>query len=221
MSELVLASTTESQAELDRVTGATNTEPSAEEDQPLEAQEQPAVDDQSSERHKSHKFQKRIDGLVRQRREAEDRATAAELRAAQLEAQLSGSRPDASGVTDAMRAEVQQLPHLGIITHFLKTNPEVAMAVNAMPPAQAVAELKRMNSDFEAGFNNRMEEAEEPEPEHHTSRAAATASRAPAPIKPLSGGGTRSSVPLDEMSYGEFRRVRDAQERNWRRGVQR
>jgi hypothetical protein len=38
-------------------------------------------------------------------------------------------------------------------------------------------------------------------------------SAAPAPIKPVGGSATKSSVPLDEMPYSEYRKLRDQQER--------
>jgi hypothetical protein len=221
--DIVIASTTASQAELDAVTGA-NTEPEKEQES-REAQEQPPADDQAGERHKSRSFQKRIDGLVRKSREADDRAAAFERENAELRAELNRFKPDASGVTEAMRAEVQQLSHLAGINHFLSTNPHVAAALNAMPAGQVLAELKRMNADFEAAFTNnyRPEETEEPEPGHRTSRAAAGASRAPAPIKPISGNGVRPPIDLNDpnVPYREWRAVRDKQEKAWRRGVQR
>ena len=39
-------------------------------------------------------------------------------------------------------------------------------------------------------------------------------SKPPAPIRPLGGSSTKSSVPPDEMTYREYRRYRDAEERN-------
>src|SRR5262252_5401973 len=138
--EVVIASTTDSQTELDRAAGVAVEEPEKPEPEGAQPEE-------SSERHKNRGFQKRIDGLVKRSREAEDRATAAERRAAELESELNRFKPDASGVTSEMRAEVQKLPHLAGISHFLSTNPQIAEALNAMPAAQAVVELKRMNAD--------------------------------------------------------------------------
>lgn len=39
----------------------------------------------------------------------------------------------------------------------------------------------------------------------------------PAPIKPVGGSGTKSNVPMDELDYRDFRRIRDEQERASRR----
>jgi hypothetical protein len=221
MQELVYASTTEDQETLDRVSGATAAAEGEQDSR--EAQEQPMVEDHG-ERHKTP-GQRRFDAITRQKYKAEERATAAEERAlaaerktAEFEARFNNSsKPDEDAFRARLAAEVQQLPHFGVIQHFVSTHPQINTWLSSLPPAQQFAYIWRMNSDWEAGM---QAASEQPEPENRAPRATAGVSNAPAPIKPLSGSNTKSSMPLDDLPYQDFRRAREAQIR-MRRGVSR
>jgi hypothetical protein len=87
----------------------------------------------------------------------------------------------------------------------LAEHPEVAAELNKMPIERAVKETAEALVILKY-------EAQRASGQQAPARRAV--SQAPTPIKPLGGGNTKSSVPLDSLSYQDFRRVRDQQQKN-------
>jgi hypothetical protein len=81
-------------------------------------------------------------------------------------------------------------------TLFLARNPQEVSKLQGVPEHLALAHVAQLTARLSHDFNRRP------------------TSKAPAPIRPLSGSSTKSSVPPDEMPYQEYRRMRDAQEKN-------
>jgi hypothetical protein len=84
----------------------------------------------------------------------------------------------------------------------LAEHPEVAAELNKMPIERAVRETQEALIILKY-------EAQKAAGQQATAPRARAVSAAPAPIKPLGGGNTKSSLPLDQMSYQEFRKARD------------
>ncbi len=78
---------------------------------------------------------------------------------------------------------------------YLDANPDQAHALCQMPESSAIAEVARLAATL-------------------TSRARRQISNAPAPINPVRGSSTKSTVPLDELPYSEYRAIRDKQEKS-------
>jgi hypothetical protein len=98
------------------------------------------------------------------------------------------------------------------VAYFLGTHPQICKDLNNMSVARAVAEIGKVSARLE-GPQEEKQKTQERGPGNGPDRQPVT-SRAPAPIKPLTGHATRSSVPLDQMDYSEYRRVRDQQEKS-------
>jgi len=81
-------------------------------------------------------------------------------------------------------------------TLFLAQNPAEAQKLQSVPEHLALAHVAQLTARLNPGFHRRP------------------TSNAPPPIRPLGGSSTKSSVPPDEMSYQDYRRMRDAQEKN-------
>jgi hypothetical protein len=85
------------------------------------------------------------------------------------------------------------------VLYHLAKNPKLVTSLSKMSDTRAVAEIGRISAMLE-----------EPEQEE----AAIPVKRAgPAPIRPVGGNATKSSLPLDELDYQTYRRVRDQQEK--------
>lgn len=80
------------------------------------------------------------------------------------------------------------------LAYHLAKNPEICDELMKMSPVRAAAYAAQIAASLESG-------APKPKP----------TSRAPKPIKPVAGGSTRSSVPLDQLDYQAYRKARDAQ----------
>ncbi len=235
-------------------------------------------------------FQARIDRLIKQQASTEERASAAEKRAAELEAKLSGNgtartEPAVEGEpqrdqfqTDAeyfralTRWEVKQelkaereseekeavaaqtkeavsnynkkaieaqsryedwketmsqditIPQIvgDAIIHSLKNGPDVAYFLGKNPeiceemlsvhPLEAVAMAVKISESLEneQGQESDEEKAEREriEAEEAAKAAEKPARRAPAPIRPVSGGSSRSTIPLDKASFADYKKLR-------------
>jgi len=98
------------------------------------------------------------------------------------------------------------------VAYFLGKNPQVVKSLNKMSVPTAMAEIGRISSRLEGPQEKEKENYQERQNSRGPDREPIV-SRAPAPIKPLSGHATKSSVPIDEMSYADYRRIRDQQEK--------
>jgi hypothetical protein len=100
------------------------------------------------------------------------------------------------------------------VAYFLGTHRDVAAKLMEMSEARAMAEVGRISATLGVDEEERPSSGpdEEEEPVHRASPPPRKAiSSAPAPIKPLGGGNTKSSVPMDQLDYAEYRRIRDQQ----------
>lgn len=108
--------------------------------------------------------------------------------------------------------------HNGVdLQYHLARNPKIARELMEMPVEMAMARAGAMAEQL--GINESEEptsQQKEPEetPNAFTPRVAVRpASTAPAPIRPVGGSSTKSSVPMDELPYEQYRKMRDQQEK--------
>lgn len=81
------------------------------------------------------------------------------------------------------------------ILYHLAENPEIAEKINGMSTISALREIGKLEARFE-------KQAEKSEVQEKRSEPVARASKAPAPIKPINGGGSALDTPIG--SDGEF-----------------
>jgi hypothetical protein len=91
------------------------------------------------------------------------------------------------------------------IAYYLAKNPEVVAELKKMNDVRAVSEIGRIHSRFYPDA--------EPEEKKVAPPAKKPVAKAPAPVRPVRGTATSTSVPLDELPYADYRKARDAQER--------
>jgi hypothetical protein len=105
------------------------------------------------------------------------------------------------------------------VAYYLGTHRDLASKLMDMSEARAMAEVGRISATLGVAVDDEPSSApegneEEEEPVHRASPPPRKAvSAAPAPIKPLGGGNTKSSVPLDQLDYADFRKIRDQQQK--------
>lgn len=234
-------------------------------------------------------FQARIDRLIKQQAATEERALAAEKKAAELEAKANGATPKTEAKVDAepvrenfqteaefiralTRWEVKQelkaereaeekeaqaaaakeaitsynkkaieaqaahedwnevfkqdinipiivgdaivhtIKNGPEVAYFLGKNPEICEEMCAVHPLEAVAMAVKISEQLEKNSGEEAETEEEEEPEEKAEKAAAEEEKpvrkAPAPIKPVSGGTTRSTIPLAKTDYQTYKKLR-------------
>jgi hypothetical protein len=100
--------------------------------------------------------------------------------------------------------EIRNLENGVAVMKFLAHSPEECERLLGMNQATAAVELGRISARLEQ-------------------KPALPVSNAPQPIRPLSGNGMRPPTDLDDpnISFRDFRAVRDKQEKAWRAGVRR
>lgn len=99
-----------------------------------------------------------------------------------------------------------------------KTNPAAAIREVLKLEDQIKQELAGGNASEDEGSDDphevrqsrELEEEEELEPQPTARRV----SKAPAPIRPVGGSSTKSSVPMDELPYSEYKKLREQQRKN-------
>jgi len=108
----------------------------------------------------------------------------------------------------ALSQAILNTPNSVEVAMHLVENFDVMQKISKLSPDQAQWELARLSGRLEA--NN-----SQPRP--------VVISKAPPPIPALSGHPMRQSLGIDDpnISQSEFRKIRDQQERDWRRGVRR
>jgi len=100
------------------------------------------------------------------------------------------------------------------VAYYLGTHRDVAAKLMDMSEARAMAEVGRISATLGVSETDEptSKSEEEEEPVHRASPPPRKAiSAAPAPIKPLGGGNTKSSLPMDQLDYAEYRKLRDQQ----------
>lgn len=101
------------------------------------------------------------------------------------------------------------------VAYFLGKNRDKAADLMKMSEARAMAEVGRLSAELRNG-QTVSEKADSELAEEEAEAAPAPVlqrprSHAPAPIRPVGGSATKSSVPMDELSYAEYRKLRDQQ----------
>jgi len=110
--------------------------------------------------------------------------------------------------------EMENGPEVAI---FLAQNPDICRELTEMTPSRAVAEVWKISEKLsEAGNEKTDEETDEEkaereriEAEEAEKEAAAARKKAPAPIRPVSGGSTRSTIPLDKTDFQAYKKLRE------------
>jgi hypothetical protein len=96
---------------------------------------------------------------------------------------------------------------------YLAQNPEFCEELLKMTPSKAIAEAWKISEKLAAGKSDEgeteEEEEEEDEPEEiKVEVAAKPKAKAPAPIRPVSGGTSRSTVPLGQADFQAYKKLR-------------
>jgi hypothetical protein len=93
------------------------------------------------------------------------------------------------------------------VLYFLGTHPEEFEKLGELTPSKVQRAVWKISESLEGKKSKPAEdEVEEDEPE----KEEKPKSKAPAPIKPVTGGSTRSSKRLDDMTMAEYNKARDA-----------
>lgn len=98
------------------------------------------------------------------------------------------------------------------VAYYLGKHPELAKELMEMSPSRANGKIWRLSEQLEseAPKEEETEEVEvEPEPEKPKVEAKPERKKYE-PIKPVGGGSSKSSVPLDQMSMADYNKAREA-----------
>jgi hypothetical protein len=106
-------------------------------------------------------------------------------------------------IPPAVLAELGSDPAGADLAVHLAQNPDVAEQLRQMPLSEAVRQTREALGVLKY-------QAANPQPAPPARKAI---SNAPAPIRPVGGSATRSSVPIDETDFQTFRNIRDQQEK--------
>jgi hypothetical protein len=102
-------------------------------------------------------------------------------------------------ITPTMAGQIIDLDNGAEVAVYLARHPEIAKDLHRNPRA----------AQREIDYISRMLE-EESRQDSLAEKIGKVVSRAPAPIKPVNGGSTRSTVPLDQMDMKAFKKAREA-----------
>ncbi len=106
-------------------------------------------------------------------------------------------------------AIVQTMTNGPDVAYFLGTHPEICEEMMAVHPLAAVAMAAKISEQLGAGKSEETEEGDEQESgEKAEAQPEKPKSRAPAPIKPVSSGSSRSSVPLGKTDFSTYKKLR-------------
>jgi hypothetical protein len=97
------------------------------------------------------------------------------------------------------------------VAYFLGLHPEVCRDLLKMSQPKAILEIAKMSARLEEPA--KKDEGQNQEGNKSGPDRNPVVSRAPAPIKPLTGHAVKSTVSLDQLDYAEYRRIRDKQEK--------
>lgn len=103
-------------------------------------------------------------------------------------------------VTDPMHDAVLNSESGPALMYHLCKNPEECDRISQMHPLSAIKEMGRLEAQLDVA---RSTTGPTPKAEPLT--------KAPRPIKPVGGGVTASTVPLDQMNYQDYKRARERQ----------
>lgn len=114
-------------------------------------------------------------------------------------------------IPQSVQLAVFETPNGPDIAYYLGKHPELCQELMQMSDVQAVMEVSRISDGLmqkpEEGQDKANGNGQQPPPRRQ--------SAAPAPIKPI-GGGVHggNSLPLDQVDYRDYRRIRDQQVKN-------
>jgi hypothetical protein len=126
-----------------------------------------------------------------------------------------GSEKIAEIARPVIEAGIDLAPGIAEQIASLENGPEVLLQLCRDPwAASGIVELNEMSPREAKRAIAQWSRAVAEEESEPAEQIPAPRSKPPAPIRPLGGSSTKSSVPQDEMSYRDYRRIRDAEERN-------
>jgi hypothetical protein len=105
----------------------------------------------------------------------------------------------------AQLAIIEAGQHGPDIAYYLGQHPDLCAELCQLSPARVMARIGQIEGEV-AGIRNQTSEAR---------RTPVT--RAPAPITPVGGSSSKSAVPIGELSYRDYKRIRDREEAENRR----
>ena len=159
------------------------------------------------------KLAAKLEQLRKEEAEAEQKAQFESMRTAYLKRLEAAAEryEDFEEIAGNSRVEVSKAIEELIITseegpdlqYYLGSHPDWAKKLLTMSPAKQLMEAGKVLAKLTE--NSEQEEESEPRPKKPGP---------PAPIRPLGGSSTKSSVPLDELDYQEYRKLRDTQIKN-------
>jgi hypothetical protein len=120
---------------------------------------------------------------------------------------MSQDIPIPSIVGDAIVHTIKNGPD---VAYYLGKHPEVIQEMLAAHPLEAVAMAVKISEKLSGDKGNKSDEKADDEEEQVSTEPEKPARKAPAPIKPDVGGTTRSSVPLEKMSFRDYKKAREA-----------
>jgi hypothetical protein len=100
-------------------------------------------------------------------------------------------------VTQDMQAQIISFENGHDVVIYLAKHPEVSRDLHKMSAFEAMRKLDRISLKLELDAERKEQRSQ-------------SASKAFAPIHPVTGGATRSTVPLDEMDMKAFKKAREA-----------
>jgi hypothetical protein len=95
------------------------------------------------------------------------------------------------------------------VAYHLGKHPELRDQLLEMSNLKAIGKVWRISEEL-AGEKKEETEDDDKESEKVEAKPAKPVSKVPAPIKPVGGGSTKSSVPLDQLSMSEYKKARAA-----------
>lgn len=105
---------------------------------------------------------------------------------------LASIDSEQDAIPEGLALTIIELDNGPDVVYHLAKDPELVAQLKEMSPLRAIAELGRISDKLIAPTT------ETPKPK----------TAAPAPIKPVATGNTKSTVPLDEMPYEDYKKAR-------------
>lgn len=149
----------------------------------LTAKEKEKTEVASNEAELRHKFDAHV-----------KRTIAAQAKYPDYDEVIASIDSEQDAIPEGLALTIIELDNGPDVAYHLAKDPELTAKLKEMSPLRAIAELGRISDKLTA-------KTEEP-PKPKTA--------APAPIKPVATGTTKSAVPLAEMPYSEYKKARQA-----------